>query len=67
VKGLLALIILAALLVLTALSLTGSSGLWRDASQGWGSWANWLLGVLALAGGLVWWLDWRKKKNDQDE
>ncbi len=60
-------IILLALLVLTGLSLTGSSGAWRDATAGWGSWANWLLGVLAVAGGLVWWLDWLKKDDGQDD
>ena len=61
-----ALIILAALLVLTALSLTGGSGPWGANAAGWSSWANILLGVLTLAGGLVWWLDWRAKGRGGD-
>ncbi len=48
---------MAALIVLTGLSLTGGSGAWGAA--GWGGWANGLLAVLAAAGALVWWLDWR--------
>ena len=56
-------LVLVALLVLTGLSLTGTSGAWRDAATGWGGWANLLLGVLAVAGGLVWWLD-RRRKDD---
>jgi len=66
VKNLMAIAILLALVVLMGLSLTGSSGAWRDAAAGWGGWANWLLGVMLVVGGLVWWLDWRAKRKGRD-